>query len=206
MSACSRGNTEASGLNSNDDTETTEDTPTDTDSEGTSGQEGDVAETLVLWLPSGLMQVDETNVTQLIDDNLTQFRQAQADIDVEYYLKAETGTSSLPATLRSAQKVAPGILPDIVLINTQDLWALADLGLVQPLPVDEIIAVNEVYRFALSAISYNGTAFGIPYATVVPHANLLSGQSCSTADNVPRIADIGSSISIPTPGRGRAEI
>ena len=148
--------------------ETTTSTSTD--------QDTDSRQSLTFWLSADLTLADPENINQLIADNLTQFEQLHPGVDIEQQLKAESGASSLLATLRSAQKVAPGSLPDVVLLNTQDLWVLADLGLAQRIEVDKVTRSEEIYRFALSAVSYNGEYYGVPYTAIVPHAIYDAGK------------------------------
>lgn len=88
-------------------------------------------------------------------------------IDVE--VKAESGPASIFSYLRSAQRVAPSILPDIVLINSQSLWQIADLGLVPPLAENQTGRAGDFYQFSLDAVRYGGQVYGIPYAADAIH-------------------------------------
>jgi ABC-type glycerol-3-phosphate transport system substrate-binding protein len=93
---------------------------------------------------------------------------------VDAQVKAETGIAGIFQFLRSAQQVAPTILPDLVLVNTQQLWQLVDLGLVSALSEAEFAQQTgeetDSYPFAQNAITYRSQLYGIPYA-----ADLVQG-------------------------------
>ena len=73
---------------------------------------------LVLWVPEFLDPNPDTNAGRVLDAAMTQFKQANPNVTLDVKLKAEIGEAGLFQYLRSAQKVAPSILPDIIAIDT----------------------------------------------------------------------------------------
>jgi ABC-type glycerol-3-phosphate transport system substrate-binding protein len=63
--------------------------------------------------------------------------------------------------------VAPSILPDLVLINTQQLWQLVDVGLASPLDPAEQPALTGYCPFAWNAVAYRDRSYGFPYAAEI---------------------------------------
>ena len=98
-----------------------------------------------------------------------QFEQANPGTRVDAQVKAESGISSLVNYLRSGQRAAPSIMPDVALVNTQHLWQLADLGLVTEISPAELGQFGPYYQFALDAVTYNDLIYGIPYAADILH-------------------------------------
>jgi hypothetical protein len=129
---------------------------------------------LVIWLPASTSLSAGDAAGGVLEDVFHQFEQSHPGVQVDAQVKAETGAAGLASFLRIAQQVAPSILPDIVLLNTQQIWPLADLGLAQPLSAAEIALIepdelSDLYPFALEAVTYRDQQTGIPYAADVVH-------------------------------------
>ena len=116
------------------------------------------------------MPSDDTPSGQVLNSAITQFEQANVDIKVEVLTKAESGESGILNYLRSAQRVAPAVLPDVVFLDTQDLWRLVELGMVQPLTDTVALSPGRFYPFAYSAVEIGEELYGIPYASDIIHA------------------------------------
>jgi len=85
---------------------------------------------LVVWLPAFSGLTTESSAGATLNSAFHQFEQENPSVKLDIQVKADVGTASLFNFLRSAQEVAPSILPDLVLINTQQLWQIVDLGMV----------------------------------------------------------------------------
>jgi ABC-type glycerol-3-phosphate transport system substrate-binding protein len=118
---------------------------------------------LVLWLPPFGAPLDDTRGGAVLAAAFRQFERDHAGVRIDAHVKAEHGPAALRAYLRSAQQVAPAILPDLMLIDTQELWQVAELGLVPALAPDEVRS-DGFYAFAPAAVTYRDQVFGIPYA------------------------------------------
>lgn len=148
--------------------------PTPVPSEAPGPQSG--ARQLVVWLPAFSGLAGEESAGDILASAFRQFEQNHPGVRVDVDVKAETGPASLFSYLRSAQRVAPSVLPDIILINTQSLWQLVDLGLVPPLPEDQTGRAGDFYQFSLDAVRYGGQIYGIPYAADTIHLAFPTGQ------------------------------
>ena len=145
---------------------------------------------LVVWMPPFGNALDDDRAGAVFANAFRQFERDHPGVNIDVHVKAERGPASLLTYLRDGQEVAPAILPDLVLINTQELWQIADLGLVPALAADEIRS-DGFYAFAPAAVTYRDHVFGIPYAadivmaaydparlSTVPHTwgDLLAGN------------------------------
>ena len=102
---------------------------------------------LVLWVPEFFQPPDQSPAT-LLQTVYDQFRQNHPEVHLDIQIKAESGEASLYAYLRNAQSMAPTILPDVVLLDTAQLWQAAELGLIQPIQWDALHNTNDFFQFA----------------------------------------------------------
>jgi ABC-type glycerol-3-phosphate transport system substrate-binding protein len=129
----------------------------------------DANDQLVVWLPAFTGITTEGSAGTIMTNAFHQFEQRNPTIKLDVQVKADAGTASLYNFLRSAQEVAPGILPDLVLINTQQLWQIVDLGMVKALSADELLTDEQFFPVARSAVVYHSQTIGIPYTLDVTH-------------------------------------
>ncbi|MEZ4656327.1 MAG: extracellular solute-binding protein [Caldilineaceae bacterium] len=125
---------------------------------------------LLLWTPEFMNPDPSSNSGAILADAYARFEVDHPDTRIEVQVKAELGQANLSDYVRSAQRVAPQILPQIILIDTQQLWRLVDLGLVPPLDQSDVGEFNTLYPFTLDAVQYQDHIYGIPFVADVVHA------------------------------------
>ena len=142
------------------------------------------ARALVVWVPEFLDANPENTAGGVLQAAFTQFEQAQPGMRVEVQTKAEFGTSSLFNYVRSARAVAPLVLPDVILIDTQQLWRIVDMDLIVPLSDAELGEMGDIYPFAIDSVRYNDHFYGIPYVADVSHLAVLTplGEGSGTTE------------------------
>jgi len=124
---------------------------------------------LILWSPETLSPTADTPTGRMLEPIIAQFGQIHPDVFLQIDVKAESGETNILRYLRSAQQNAPSILPDIAVLDTQQLWQLVDLGLVQPLGDDELGYLGDMYPVAVDAVTYQEVSYGLPYAMDLMH-------------------------------------
>jgi ABC-type glycerol-3-phosphate transport system substrate-binding protein len=124
---------------------------------------------LVVWLPAFTGIASEGSAGSLLTNVFHQFEQNNPSIRLDIQVKADAGTAGLFNFLRSAQQVAPSILPDLVLINTQQLWQIVDLGMVVALEEEELSGNANFFRVANDSVRYRTQIVGIPYTVDITH-------------------------------------
>lgn len=90
---------------------------------------------------------------------------------VQWRAKRLNGAGGIMSTLRTASAVAPGALPDLVLLRREQLLIAVDTGLIYP--PDDLLAVTTtggIYNQALALGQVNGTLYGIPYTVTIQHS------------------------------------
>lgn len=123
---------------------------------------------LVVWVPASF-QPQEMPPVAVLQTVYDQFLHNHPGVHLDIQVKAESGESSLYPYLRHAQSMAPTILPDVVLLDTEQLWQVAELGLIQPIDWNTLPRTNDFFQFARMAVTYHGQTLGIPYAADVLH-------------------------------------
>jgi ABC-type glycerol-3-phosphate transport system substrate-binding protein len=135
---------------------------------------------LVVWLPDFAGYGDDGNAGEVLQSAFRQFEQDHPSVSIEVQEKATTGQSDILSYLRNAQRVAPSILPDLALVDSQQLWQLVDIGLLQPIETPPMERSPDFYQFALDSTRYKDSWYAIPFSADVLHL----------ADYPPQDADV----------------
>ncbi len=121
--------------------------------------------TLTVWAAKNF-----TPQNDLVAEQLDNFETANPNVKVKLYLKNSSGQASALNYLRSAKKVAPGVLPDLVILNTDDLPYAWRENLIQPLndKLDRTI-VQDLLPAALKLGAVDGQLAGMPFELDLEH-------------------------------------
>jgi ABC-type glycerol-3-phosphate transport system substrate-binding protein len=126
---------------------------------------------LTVWTAEAFAPLSDTPGGQTLLEQLSAFEQAYPDIRVEVYIKRTHGEGSTLAYLRSAPDVAPGILPDIALLDREGLTQAAREEWIAPVePLLDSSIRSDLYPVAEALGSVDGTLFGLPYLLEVQHS------------------------------------
>ncbi len=125
--------------------------------------------TLPWWTPEFLSPKAPAPAGPLLAAQISDFEAARSDrVRVNPVLKARYGKGGLLDFLRTAQPVAPSILPDLVVIDIAELEQVANLA--QPLdgllPAD---IMTTLYPFARQEGQFDGRTLAIPWIADLEH-------------------------------------
>jgi ABC-type glycerol-3-phosphate transport system substrate-binding protein len=117
-----------------------------------------------------LIPSNETAGGQVLLDQLSTFEDDNPDLRVEFIPKLAQGAGSTIAYLRSAPSVAPGILPDIVLLPREALIEAAREDLIVPMEtlIDPAL-LDEMYPVAESLGTVDEEMAGLVYMVEFQH-------------------------------------
>ncbi|RME40253.1 MAG: extracellular solute-binding protein, partial [Caldilineae bacterium] len=106
----------------------------------------------------------------LVAQQVADFEAANPNIKVKVFLKKPTGQAGIPNYLASASKVAPGVLPDVVVLSTDQLPQAWRNDLIQPLTgkLDRTIS-QDLLPAARQLGTVDGELAGIPFQMDVEH-------------------------------------
>jgi ABC-type glycerol-3-phosphate transport system substrate-binding protein len=119
----------------------------------------------VIWFPESLAPSDRTEVATLLNDQLNGFVSEQdPPITIEFRLRRYGDVGGILATLQSANKVAPGALPDVTLVRREDLPILIQEGLTLPLEGHLSSRImGDLFPPAFQAGRVQNQLYAIPY-------------------------------------------
>ncbi|MEN8097455.1 MAG: extracellular solute-binding protein [Chloroflexota bacterium] len=126
--------------------------------------------TLTLWTIEEFAPSDETSMGRLLQNQLLSFQRTQHDVSVEVVVKSAMGSGSVLDYLRTAPKVAPDVLPDMVLMSTEMLNTADDYGVLQP--VDQLVSqstLEALFPVAVKLASVDDVQLGIPFKLNFEH-------------------------------------
>jgi ABC-type glycerol-3-phosphate transport system substrate-binding protein len=121
--------------------------------------------TLTLWIPDDFAVNSREQVQKLLNDRVVSFTNTNPNIKVDLRYKNIGPQENMMELLNSTSRVAPSILPDVVLLNRNDMEIAALKGLLVPL--DGYLAngiENEAYPGFISLGRLQGSIFGLPAA------------------------------------------
>ncbi len=124
---------------------------------------------LVVWIPTFFQSALDPVNNSVLATVYEQFERNHPGVHIEVQIRADSGEAGMLSYLRSAQRVAPAILPDIILIDTQQLWQVADLEILLPIARQQAGSDRQFYPFAIDAATSNDQLLGIPYTTNLIH-------------------------------------
>lgn len=119
---------------------------------------------LVLWIPENILPPDDETLNALFEAEINEYLSGVGDLQIDVRRKTAQDVGGIMSTLRTANSVAPGALPDITLLRREDLLQAVEEGLIQPLEgriASAIIA--DLFPAALRIGRAEDQLYGLPY-------------------------------------------
>jgi len=126
--------------------------------------------TLTWWTPEFFSPAANGSSGEVLAEQIAAFVTTYPDISVRPLLKAPHGKGGILDFLRTASAAAPSILPDLVTIDTGELPAAVQLGLLQPL--DELLSPelrNDLFPFAVNVGRFDKQWYAVQFEADVQH-------------------------------------
>lgn len=131
---------------------------------------------LRFWVPDFLSPYHEETGAAILGEQVSGFVRMSSGVQVEVLTKKATGAGGLYDLLSNAAGVAPAIVPDLIVLNHEDLLAAVGDGLVQPL--DDFLPPDAGYfDAALADVQTAEALWAFPY---VAHAEQMAYRSTVT--------------------------
>jgi ABC-type glycerol-3-phosphate transport system substrate-binding protein len=122
---------------------------------------------VVIWWPAALYPEADSTAQALLNDHLARYERERG-VQVTIRVKRTDGVGSISSTLLPASVVAPGVVPDLVLLRRADLVATARAQLAAPISL-AALSIDDWFAAGIGAGQLDGTQVGIPYALNVQH-------------------------------------
>lgn len=128
--------------------------------------------TLTWWTPEFFSPLAPQPARPLLAEDVAQFEATfNGKVRISPVLKAKYGKGGLLDYLRTAQPVAPSLLPDVVTLDVTELDQAATLGLLQPL--DTLLPaelLSQLYPFAYQAGHFQDQLLAVQITADFDHA------------------------------------
>lgn len=126
--------------------------------------------TLNVWWPEPLAPIDNQDAADLLSEQISAFQAANNDIAVDFRLKKAQDVGGIMSTLKAANLVAPGALPDLTLVRRSDMLSAAQAGLIMPMDERIPAAILDNLSPMVGALGrVNDRLYGLPYNVEVQH-------------------------------------
>jgi ABC-type glycerol-3-phosphate transport system substrate-binding protein len=121
--------------------------------------------TLNIWVVNDVSTRIDVAGGQLLNSQLASFDASHPNIQLNVEIKIPTGQGGTLSYLRTGRNVAPAILPDLIILPTDQVSKAAAENLIYPL--DDLLTEDmlaDLYPSAASFAQTNGIYYGYPFA------------------------------------------
>lgn len=126
--------------------------------------------TVRVWWPDEIYPPDDDPAQPILTRQFDDFTQTYSRYTLQIRRKRGNGLGGILPTLRTAQPVAPGALPDLTLMRRADMVTAATEGLIVPLgdwiPPD---ILESLLPGVAQIGEIDGTLYGLPYLLTLVH-------------------------------------
>ena len=137
-------------------------TPASTLEETPASTTPESASILTVWFPPEMDPKSDSPAAKLLLDKLEAFAKVNG-LQLQTRPKASKGSGGLLDSLAAAKAAAPDALPDLVILDQDDLALAASKGYLSPLPMEGFLRDEKDWFEAARAMSnFEGQAYGAP--------------------------------------------
>lgn len=125
---------------------------------------------VTVWWPDELYPEDEAS-RAILTDQFDLFALTYTNYGLEVRRKRTSGLGGILSTLRTAELVAPGALPDLTLMRRADMITAAKEGLIVPIDnwIPSDLAGSNLFPGLRTMGEVDGELYGVPYALNAYH-------------------------------------
>jgi len=136
--------------------------------------------TLTMWTTVWFSPTQDITSGQILAQQVDLFEADHPRVRLEFVLKEPYGKGGLLDFMSTAGAVVPGLLPDLIILDVDELGTAVQTGLVQPL--DGLIPqdlVADLYPFAREAATFGGQLYGLQFQADLDHLVYNTGKMTS---------------------------
>lgn len=133
--------------------------------------------TLTVWTTEAFSPTQALTSGQILVEQVALFEEAHPEDRIQFVLKKPYGKGGMLDYLLTTEAVVPGLLPDVVFIDADELQPAVQAGAVQPL--DDLVSpelVADLYPFARLACTVDGRLYGLQFQADVDHLVYNTGK------------------------------
>jgi ABC-type glycerol-3-phosphate transport system substrate-binding protein len=133
--------------------------------------------TLTIWTTTSFSPTQAITTGQILAQQAATFEAAHPRVRLKFVLKEPYGKGGLLDFLLSSGAVVPELLPDLIVIDVDELGSAVQSGLIQPL--DGLVPTDiqaDLYPFAREATSFDGRLYGLQFQADLDHLVYNTGK------------------------------
>jgi len=172
-----------------------------TSAEATPG--GSTVMTLTMWTTESFSPTQAITSGQILAGQVAGFEADHPDVRVEFQLKAPYGRGGILDYLLVTSPVVPELLPDLAVIDVDELMTAVQAGVLQPLDNQvspELVA--DLYPFARQGASFDEQLWGLQFWAELNHLVYNTGQLTVPPRSWPGVLSSPGIYAFPAGGQG----
>ncbi len=138
------------------------------------------AMTLTMWTTVSFSPTQDITSGQILAQQVDLYEADHPRLRLRFVLKEPSGKGGLLDFLSTAGAVVPGLLPDLMILDVDELGSAVQTGLIQPL--DGLIPQDlraDLFPFAREAATFNGQLYGLQFQADLDHLVYNTGKMTS---------------------------
>ncbi len=159
--------------------------------------------TLTMWTTEAFSPTEAITTGQILAGEVAEFESAHPEVRLEFLLKKPYGRGGILDYLLVTPPVAPELLPDLAIIDVDELPAAVQAGVLQPL--DNLVSpdlVADLYPFARQAASLGGQLWGLQFQAEFSHLIYNTGKLTVPPRSWPGVLSSTGIYAFPAGGQG----
>jgi ABC-type glycerol-3-phosphate transport system substrate-binding protein len=133
--------------------------------------------TLTIWTTEAFSPTQAITSGQILAAQVTSYEESHPDVRLKFVLKKPYGKGGILDFLLTTGAVVPALMPDLVLVDVDELDTAVQGNLIQPL--DELVPaeiVADLYAFARDAATFDGQLYGLQLWADLDHLVYNTGK------------------------------
>lgn len=128
------------------------------------------AMTLTMWTTTSFSPTQEITSGQILAQQVQLYEADHPRLRLRFVLKEPSGKGGLLDFLATSGVVVPGLLPDLMILDVDELGTAVQTGLIQPL--DGLVPQDlraDLFPFAREAATFDGQLYGLLFQADLDH-------------------------------------
>jgi multiple sugar transport system substrate-binding protein len=158
--------------------------------------------TLTIWTTEAFSPTQVVSSGQVLVQQVTAFEAAQPDVRLDFVPKRPYGKGGILDYLLTTHAVVPDLLPDLVVLDVDELHTAVQAELLQPL--DNLLPaslVTDLYPFARDAGTFEGRLHGLQFQADLDHLVYNTGEMAIPPSSWPGVLSNPGPYTFPAGGQ-----
>lgn len=165
---------------------------------------------LNVWMSNQFLGLNDPSGGTVLEEQIASFQSDHPDLTLNIEGKITSGSGGILNYLQAGSGIAPSILPDLILLPSEDLDQAVSRGVIYPL--DDLLEqemIDDLFPASMVIGQVDGTTYGYPFSFTDMHHLVFDGEVITesfpdTWDDMLEVED--ANFAFPANGHGGAEM